>query len=82
MLVEREDRFPFKRVNAQCNCEECQAKTIYDSNDKRLSSCQPQYTLMPVLFRESIVKNKEKWIFKLEEISVSCVCSILLNPFF
>ena len=79
-LIEREDRFPFKRANAQCNCQNCQAKTIYDSNVKKFSSCNNQFVLMPVLWKNAIVNRTETWTFHLEEVPISCVCSIRLSP--
>jgi hypothetical protein len=75
-LIEREDKFPFKRANAQCNCQSCQAKTIYDSNLKRFSSCNNQFVLMPMLWRVAILNMTETWTFHLEEVPVSCVCSM------
>ncbi len=82
ILVDREDRFPFKRANAKCNCENCQAKTIYDSNGEPMSSCQNEYVLMPVLYRESLKDDIERWSFNLEEVPMSCACSISLKLFY
>ena len=81
ILTERIDYYPFKRPYAVCNCINCQAKTIYDSNADKLSRCQNIYYLMPVLKRESVLNNIEKWTFSLEEVPTSCICSILINPF-
>lgn len=78
----RDDRFPFKRSNAKCNCANCQAKTIYDSDTFKLSGCQTESVLMPVLFRETVVNDTEKWTFYLEEVPVACVCALKLNPYF
>ncbi len=81
ILVEREDKFPFKRANAQCNCQDCLAKTIYDSNMKKFSGCNQHFVLMPMLWRNAIVNTTETWSFHLEEVPVSCICSIRLTPF-
>lgn len=80
VITERESKYPFKRANAKCNCENCQAKTIYDSDVNRLSSCQPENILMPVLIREKHPNNTEKWWFSMEEVPTSCICSLKLNP--
>ena len=82
IMAEREDKYPFTRANAKCNCQNCLSKTIYDSDFKRLSSCEPEFALMPALHRESSMNKIEKWVFKLEEVPVACVCSIRLNPVF
>lgn len=83
MYIERKDRYPFKRPNAKCNCVNCQAKTIYDSTEDKLSQCTTENVLLPALVRESVDKNgTEKWVFYLEEVPVSCVCSIRLKPFY
>ena len=78
-IVERNDRYPFKRANAKCNCKDCQAKTVYDSESKRLSSCFAQFVLMPALWRDTVANQTEKWSFHMEEVAVSCVCSIYLS---
>lgn len=80
LIIVRDDRFPFKRANAKCNCVNCQAKTIYDSDVQKLAGCKTENVLMPALFRETLVENLEKWKFVLEEVPVSCVCSIKLEP--
>lgn len=80
-LVEREDKYPFKRANAICNCENCQANTIFDSVNFKLSSCQNENVLLPALLRESNNGESENWSFHLEEVPVACVCSIRLNPY-
>lgn len=82
LIDTREDRYPFKRPLAKCNCNNCQAKTIYDSEIQRLSSCKAVNSIMPVLIRSSVVNDTEKWFFNLEEVPTSCVCSIKLKPQF
>ena len=81
VLVDRDDKFPFKRANAKCNCQNCQAKTIFDSLSEQKSNCQNEFVLMPVLLRESFIDNLEKWSFHLEEVPMSCVCSISLKAY-
>lgn len=78
---ERDNVFPFTRSFAKCNCNDCQAKTIFDSDYMRTSSCTPFYSLMPALLREKISLEKERWWFSLEEVSTSCYCSVMLKTF-
>ncbi len=81
LIVKRNDMFPFTRVIAKCNCVTCQAKTIYDSDMMRMSSCNPVYILTPALVKDTLVMNgTEKWTFCMEKVLFSCVCSIRLNP--
>jgi len=82
ILTERKDKYPFKRPYAVCNCQNCQAKTVYDSNMNKISNCQNVFNLMPVLTRDYVSNNIEKWTFSLEEVPTSCVCSIRINPYF
>jgi hypothetical protein len=35
---------------------------------------------MPVLIKEKVGNNIEKWWFNLEEIPTSCICSLKLDP--
>lgn len=81
-IITRNDRFPFKRASAVCNCAHCQARTIYDSKTRKISYCKPEYVVMLALFRESLVNDVEKWKFILEEVPNSCTCSLnRLKPF-
>jgi len=66
---------------AECSCVKCQARTLYDTERVRKSSCKQNYSLKPVLFREFSVDGQEVWMFSLEKVPVSCSCSIMLNPF-
>lgn len=75
-IITREDRFPFKISNAVCNCLNCQAKTIYDTKRRKVSSCLPDYVLMPVLVRSSVLDSLEKWRFYMEEVPSSCSCTL------
>lgn len=79
-VFQREDRYPFRRPIARCNCKLCQAKTIYDSDIYRLSSCRPETTFQPVLYRTYNFNNTEKWSFGVEAVPIACVCAIKLNP--
>ena len=81
VITKREDRFPFQRSMVKCNCQKCQAKTIFDSEKTQVSRCSPSYTLMPVLLRESVVDKNEIWGFYLEEVATSCVCNIRIQTF-
>lgn len=79
-IIQREDKYPFKRPIVRCNCDNCQAKTIFDSDNFRLSFCRPEFLLLPVLIKTSAENKTEKWSFGLEEIPFSCVCAIKINP--
>jgi hypothetical protein len=48
----------------------------------KISNCQNVFNLMPVLTRDYVSNNIEKWTFSLEEVPTSCVCSIRINPYF
>ena len=82
IMIDRVDKYPFRRALAKCNCIDCQAKTIFDSERRRLSGCMPNVVLMPVLFRDNLKSNEstERWWFALEEIPTSCICSLRLKP--
>lgn len=75
-------------MNAKCNCENCLAKTVFDTNDKeRYSFCKPVRILMPVLVRKQSVNNIQQnsdhfnWEFRMEPVTNSCVCTLNLKPF-
>lgn len=78
IISERENIFPFFRAHAICNCANCQAKTIYDTDHFRFSKCKQVFSIMPALVRETSQNDKinEKWWFALEEVPTSCVCTI------
>ena len=81
--VTRDDIFPFQRPNAFCNCNNCLAKTKYDSGYSRRSFCNPNYSIIPALIREPLNNSVfDRWWFIFEEIPTSCFCSIQLNVFF
>lgn len=82
VLSTREDRYPYMRVNAVCNCKNCLAKTVFDLDAKKFSTCQQQFTLMPSLIKEQASPTDEpKWVFAMEEVATSCTCTIKLNPY-
>lgn len=85
LITERFDRYPFKLPIAKCNCHRCQARTLFDSDRYKMSSCVNNFALKPVLFREYDLADtsdqEEVWIFSLEEVPVSCSCSVNLNPY-
>ena len=84
------------RLNAKCNCDNCLAKTVFDT-DERYSYCKPVRVLMPVLVRKEITSsalksnnysnsildnnNNYRWEFGMEPVANSCVCAINLKPF-
>jgi hypothetical protein len=81
------------RLNAKCNCDNCLAKTVFDT-EERYSYCKPVHVLMPVLIRKeinsssaskststSILDNNYSWEFGVEPVANSCVCAINLKPF-
>lgn len=43
--------YPFDILVATCNCLNCQARTVFDSDIFKLSRCVPNYQLKPVLVR-------------------------------
>lgn len=76
----RDDRYPFMRLNAVCNCKNCLAKTVFDLDAKKFSLCQQQFTLMPSLIKEKTNQDLEpKWRFAMEEVATSCTCTLRLN---
>jgi len=82
VVISRVDRYPFELPIAQCNCNECQARTLFDLDRVRKSSCNQNYSLRPVLLRElSVDDDQEVWIFSLEKVPVSCSCSVMFNLF-
>ena len=74
--IRRDDRFPYLRSFAECDCSNCMASTTYDTQHRRLSKCRPFYIHMPVLVKEYVDNETEKWNFGLEKVSNSCLCSI------
>lgn len=79
VVSQRTNRYPFRRSHAHCNCENCLATTDYDFEGRRISKCIPNYTLKPCLVR--IEKNPiyEKWLFALEKVANSCICSLSIK---
>ena len=73
--VYREDMFPFKRLHAVCNCQECL------SNEKMKDyGCRPNYVALPVLKRGECKPNGQyHWHPKLEQVSISCGCRELVT---
>ena len=83
LIYKRQDRYPFHLPIAKCNCVNCQAKTIFDSDRQKRSRCNLNYNLLPVLIKESINQSNEEeiWTFGLEEVPSSCYCNIKINPY-
>ena len=74
LIIKRENLYPFKRGIAKCNCDKCQVNKINNYNSDHVSKCMPSNSLVPVLFKETIGSNMERWWFSLEEIPTSCHC--------
>lgn len=85
IVIEREELYPFKLPVAKCNCANCQAKTKYDTDMKSISGCNTNYALKPVLARLTDVPDlsntEEIWVFNLEEVPVSCSCSVRIKTY-
>ena len=73
MVVFRPDRYPPYRSIVKCTCDSCQAM---DTNlPKKLFTCYPVFTKVPVLVRSECGSDGfYRWIPRLEEINVACVC--------
>lgn len=81
----RDDKYPYEISVATCNCLNCQATTVFDSDIFKLSKCNLIYRLSPVLVKETNRVEQdddyEAWFFNLEEIPVSCTCELNINPY-
>ena len=67
----REDRYPFKRTKASCNCERCLGLSDLDFK----YSCLPTYYLEPVLVKGECMSNGFfKWTAKYELVANGCKC--------
>jgi hypothetical protein len=75
-LFERNDRFPFMRVSAVCNCKKCLLEEFleYDHNKTEMG-CVPIRIPMPALYRKECVNGIYKWVFAIEYVSVACTCA-------
>ena len=68
----REDRYPFNRTRAVCNCENCLG--LSDSDFIKYG-CLPTYYLQPVLVRGECMSNGfYNWTAKYELIANGCKC--------
>ena len=77
ILVVRKDRYPYMRVNSECNCENCLFKNDQQESKIYKFECQQEFTLMPALEKVDFVfghYNESRWIFGMEEVATSCVC--------
>lgn len=85
IVIEREELYPFNLPVAKCNCINCQAKTRYDSDRRSISACTTNYALKPVLaklpYASGLNDNEELWVFNLEEVPVSCSCSVRIKAY-
>lgn len=70
--IKRSDRYPFERVEIQCNCSNCNTGIDYI----RLSCIQVKKHY-PVLIRGdcNLVSREYEWRPGLERVSIACVCA-------
>lgn len=70
----REDRYPFTRFRAVCNCQKC----VGLPNTHVLTyCCQPITIYKPVLTRgECQLNGVYKWSLRFESVAISCGCNI------
>lgn len=84
--LSRENMFPFHVYYAKCDCLKCMGRTEFDSDKYQFSKCVPNYTLMPVLSKvldttgmKSVRSDEELWEFNLEEVPISCGCTLKIR---
>ena len=73
-LIERNDRYPFKRTTAVCNCK---SKCLANSSNKY--KCVPIKLPMPVMTRSKCHNGYFEWINSMEEVTSSCACVLSNN---
>lgn len=73
----RKNMFPRLRLFAKCNCKDCLFKTTIDYEVFSWSKCEPVYFLMPALIQE----QDGVWKFVLEQVPVSCRCTMNFRTF-
>ena len=77
VLTVRKDRYPYMRVNSECNCDNCMFKNDQLEGKIYKFECQQEFTLMPALEKVDFKfgdYNESRWIFGMEEVATSCVC--------
>ena len=78
VLTVRKNKYPYMRVNTECNCQKCILFNQEQTEEKKFKFvCQQEFTLMPALENVSIVRgqyNESRWIFGMEEVATSCTC--------
>lgn len=68
----REDRYPFNRTRAVCNCEKC---LVLPETDFIEYGCLPIMLLQPVLVRGECKSNGfYEWTPKYESVPIACKC--------
>ena len=78
VLRVRKNKYPYMRVNTECNCEKCMFFQSENLSEKKYNFlCQQEFTLMPALEKVDYIfekYNESRWIFGMEEVATSCVC--------
>jgi len=86
LIIERKNRYPFTVPTAVCNCQKCNAHTIFDNPLNAVSRCTNNFILRPVMFKDInnqvlSKRDEELWLFGLERVPISCSCSVKVNVF-
>ncbi len=73
VVSERIDKYPFKRMNAACNCK---SKCLIDGKDKSKNyKCMPIQMPMPMLARGRChINGLYEWRNEIENVDVFCAC--------
>jgi len=78
VLTVRHNKYPYMRVNVECNCEKCILFKQEQPEEKNYQfACHQEFTLMPALEKVDFVYgkfNESRWIFGMEEVATSCSC--------
>lgn len=70
----REDKYPFTRFRAVCNCQDCLG---VPNSDFLTYGCQPITIYKPVLIRGQCQPSGiNRWSLKFESVSISCGCTL------
>lgn len=72
-IIQRHDRYPFKRMTAFCNCK---STCLLNSTAKSINNykCVPIKLSMPVLIRGKCHNGFYKWNNAIEDVPSSCAC--------
>jgi hypothetical protein len=78
VLTVRKNKYPYMRVNVECNCQKCILFDKEQPEEKNFQFvCQQEFTLMPALEKVDFKYgqyNESRWVFSMEEVSTSCGC--------